>query len=288
MCYGDSILRTCPHCSATDQTFEFHGCYSGSSPTETWWILPCAIIEEVPVTVLCEDCLRCFHWLESLDTDFSSCIPLVSSDDPSTLPLADAESCRSLREADLGSIASIERKSSGSDPLRTSENHLRLICEWYENIEASLLPLKNSFSSMGACCIATRNADLIVKLGILEAEVEITLADALKKVEYVIETNTWIRQTTDDESKLKAVDPEEWRAAMFEMRMNCNGLLDDGDGSADTVTRRIRYLACEVCDELRAVEDEIGRVPDASSRSKAVDETNERNLMSKVRSLILG
>lgn len=261
--------------------FESHGCYSGSSPTETWWILPCAIIEEVPITVLCEHCLRCFHWLASLDTDFFSRIPLASSDDPSTLPLADAESCGSLRETDPDSVASIERKSSGSDPLQTSENHLKLICEWYETIKTYLLPLKSSFSRMSGRCIATRNADLIVKLGIFEAEVEITIADALKKVEYVIETNTWLRQITSDESKLKAVDPEELRAAMFDMRMNCNGLLDDRDGSADAVTRRIRYLACEVCDELRAAEDEIGR-------SKAVDETNERNLMSKVRSLILG
>lgn len=180
-------------------------------------------------------------WLEGVDAGDSRDASLAT-DDLSMVQLKGAESKEYDGENDLGSTASLERTSSCSNPLYTSENHLKLIFEWYENIEASLLPLKNSFSRMSARCIVTRNAELIVRLGILEAEVEITLANALEKLEYVIETNTWIRQTTSDETKLKAVEPEELRAAMFEMRMSCNGLFDDEDGSADAVTEMIKVF----------------------------------------------
>lgn len=141
---------------------------------------------------------------------------------------------------------------------------------------------------MSTRCIATRNPDLIVKLGILEAEVEVTLANALKKLEYVIETNTWIRQTTDDGGKLKTVDVEELRAAMFEMRMSCIALLDDEDVSAEAITKRLRKSAYDICDALRATEEEIAKEAEVSSRLKTVDKTGESKLMSKVWSMILG
>lgn len=211
MCYGDSILKTCPHCSSTDQIFEFHGCCSDLPPTETWWILLCAIVEEVPLTILCNDCLRCFQWLGSLDADASPDASLAT-DNFATLQLEGAEGQKYEGDADLSSIASMSRWSCHSDTIHTSSNHLKLICEWYDAIEHHLLPLKQSFPAMSTRC---RNPALMVKLGILEAEVGITVANALKKLEYVIETNTWIRQTTKDESKSKVVEPEELRAAFF-------------------------------------------------------------------------
>ncbi|KAG9527707.1 hypothetical protein KCU93_g4944, partial [Aureobasidium melanogenum] len=279
MCYGDSIFKTCPHCSSTDQVFEYHGCYSGSPPTKTWWILPCAIVEEIPVTVLCQDCLRCFQWLESLDADGSPDGSLASCNNVSTFQLEGEEGPEYEGDTDLSSIASMARWSCHSDTLYTSSNHLKLICEWYDAIEDSLRPLKQAFSAMSTRCIATRNPDLIFKLGILEAEVEITLANALKKLQYVIETNTWIRQTTDDEGKLKTVDVEELRAAMFEMRMSCIALLDDEDVSAEAITKRFRESAYDICDALRAAEEEIAKEAEVSGRLKTVDKTGEKDLL---------
>ncbi|KAG9855398.1 hypothetical protein KCU98_g1735, partial [Aureobasidium melanogenum] len=287
MCYGDSILKTCPHCSSTDQIFEYHGCSSGSPPTKTWWILPCAIVEEVPVTILCNECLRCFQWLGSLDVG-SSPDAQLATEDLATLHLNGADSPEYERDADLSSIASMARWSCCSDTIHTSSNHLELICEWYDDIEHYLLPLKRDFPRMGARCIATRNTDLIVKLGILEAEVEVTLASALKKLEYVIETNTWIRQTTEDETKSKAVEPEELRAAMFEMRMSCISLLEDEDVSAVAVTKRLRDSACEIWFAMEAAGEEIAKKAEATGRLKAVGKTSEPRFMSKVWSLVLG
>lgn len=282
MCYGDSIYKTCPQCSSFDQIFELRDYCSSTLPTKTWWILPCAIVEEVPVRDLCEGCLRCVDWLKELDT---ADLPYPSTMNSDNIPRTPVDAADNLEFGDEDD-ASMAKWSTRSEIPYTSSNHLKAICEWYDTIETSLPPLRQTLSRMSARCITTKNGSLIAKLGILEAEVEVTLSSALADLEYVIETNTWIRQVTSDVNELHTVEVEEIRAAMFEMRMSYIGLVDDEEGSAETITKKLWGEACEFCDLLEGVEEEMMIKNEASGRSQVLEDAGESNLISRVKSLI--
>jgi hypothetical protein len=207
MCHGNSIINTCPHCNTIDQTFEFHDCRFGHTPTSTWWILPSAILEDVYITEACNTCFYLFNWLNDLPSPASLTAP------------DDKEDCSMFENPvwdDNDRISICETEVDEEDG-----NHLELVCKWYEDIETYLSPIKSWFPTMRSRCTATRNHALITQLDTLEATVDITLTQSLEKVEYVIEVLTWIRTSTSEKSKLRHTEPEELRFAMAEMRKSC-------------------------------------------------------------------
>lgn len=239
MCYGDSIFKTCPHCDSTEQVFEQEGiCPFGSSPPENWWILPCVILEEFSLEEPCDACTHLFNWFETLPSPTSQ-IPFTDSTDGDDSAFIDKSNHENAY--DFGDLASVSSKESYTDD---PEEHIHLICTWYEDIEHYLNSIKAAIPSMRTRCFATKNVALILKLGLLEASIETTLTESLQKLEYVIELSTWLRQCAEGENG--DPEPDEIRAALFELRTNfCD--LHSEEGCADAVMQKLGDKATEVC-----------------------------------------
>lgn len=271
MCYGNSIINTCPHCTIVDQTFEFYGCHSGSTPTETWWILPSAILEDIELDEPCDSCSHLYGWLEDL--------PSPNSDYSLTETHGGGEESAEDDDADEHFLASVSTNQPwDEDP----EEHLMLICTWYENIERYLDSIKASTPSMRARCVATRDVALITQLGLLEANIQMTLTDASEKLEQYIEVSTWLRQCTT-EDRLRDTEPDEIRAAMFEMRM-CEFEVDSEEGCSDAVTKRLGNLATEVWYAMEAAEEEIEKEAGLSIALEKA--TKRKSFVNRVLSII--
>jgi hypothetical protein len=273
MCYGNSIINTCPHCTIVDQTFEFHGCHSGSNPTDTWWILPSAILEDVWLEDPCDSCSHLYGWLEELPSSTSD-YSLTESDS------ADEESAEQDDDADEHFMASVSTDQPwDEDP----EEHLNMVCTWYEDVERYLNSIKASIPSMCARCVATRDVTLITRLGLLEANIQMTLTDAAEKLEHYIEVSTWLRQCTTDENRLRDTEPEEVRAAMFEMRLifiEC----ESEEACSDAVTERLGNSATELWYAMEAAEEEIGKEAGLSCNTEKVN--NRKSFVGRVLSII--
>jgi hypothetical protein len=176
MCHGNSIINTCPHCNTIDQTFEFHDCHFGHTPTSTWWILPSAILEDVFITESCDECFFLFNWLEELPSPASLASPDKKEDfSMFENPIWDEGDHISISETEVS-------KNESSD-------HLELVYEWYDDIETYLSSIKLWFPTIRSRCTATRNPALITQLGVLEATIDTTQTQALQKVECVIEVS---------------------------------------------------------------------------------------------------
>jgi hypothetical protein len=213
-------------CMEDQAQIDVHDCHFGSTPTKTWWILPSAILEDVYFTEVCDTCVFLNNWLDGLPFP-----ELLSSPDNGEdfsnyeNPIWD--------ESDRISISATETDAGGED---TEEvGHLVLICEWYDDVERYLNSIKASFPSMRSRCTATRNAALMTQMSILEAHVDIALTSALKRLEYVIELSTWIRQCASDAQNLRGTDPGELKEAMYEMEMSCIEL--EREDAVDAVTQ---------------------------------------------------
>jgi hypothetical protein len=271
MCHGNSIISTCPHCTTIDQTFEFHVCHFGHTPTSTWWILPSAILQDVYITEACDTCFVLDKWF-----DDSPC--------PEALTAPDDKEDFSMFENpvwDEGDRISIsETEVSTDNPEDHPEDHLELICSWYDDIERYTASIKSSFPIMRARCTATRNVDLITQLGVSEATVATTLMQALEKLESVIELSTWIRRST---SKLADTDPEELRLAMWEMRKCCLQL-ESEDGCADAVTEKLGVMASEIWERMEVVEQEMERYTQLYGTEEV---TEKKTLVGRVMSMII-
>jgi len=149
MCYGDSIFRTCPHCNTTEQIFEQQGvCPFGSSPPETWWILPCVILEDVSLNEPCDSCTHLFKRFDSLSspTSQTSLPDFPNAGNSALLKNPDDEDA-----LDLSDSAFLSSKESHTDD---PEEHLNLICAWYDDIEHYLNSIKRSIPSIRTRCIA--------------------------------------------------------------------------------------------------------------------------------------
>jgi hypothetical protein len=271
MCYGNSIINTCPHCTIVDQTFEFHGCHHGSTPTETWWILPSAVLEDVWLEDPCDSCSHLYSWLDDLASSTSEC-SLTESD-------GGEQETAGLDDADEDFLASVSTNQPwDEDP----EEHLNLVCTWYEDIERYLNSIEASVPAMRSRCVATRNIALITQLGLLEANIQMTLADASEKLEHYIEVSTWLRQYTAEE-RLRDTEPEKIRAAMFEMRM-CEIECESEEGCSDTVTERLGNLATEVWYAMEAAEEEVEK--DAGLSVEIDKPTKRKSFVGRVLSMI--
>jgi hypothetical protein len=277
MCHGNSIISTCPHCTTVDQTFEFHDCHFGHTPTSTWWILPSAILEDVYVTEACDECFFLFNWLEELPSPTS----LTAPDDKEDFSIFENPI---WHDDDRISISATEM--SEDESADESGDHLELVCSWYEDIETYLSSIKSWFPTMRSRCVATRNPALITQLGILEATVELTPTQSLEKVEYVIEVSTWIRYSTSDESKLRNTDPEELRIAMWEMRKICVELGSE-EGCADAVTEKLGVMASEVWERLEVVEQEMERYAELYVDEEVEERMEKKTLVGRVLSMIV-
>jgi hypothetical protein len=274
MCHGNSIINTCPHCTTVDQTFEFHDCHFGHTPTSTWWILPSAILEEVYITEACDTCFVLDKWFEDLPCPEA----LTAPDDKEDFsmfenPVWDESDRISIYETDISTDDSEEHPG----------DHLKLICSWYDDIGNYLSSIKAWFPDMCARCTAIRNVDLITQLGVLEATVELTLTQALEKLEYVIEASTWIRHSTSDATKLRNTDPEELELAMWEMRKSCIELGSE-EGCADAVTDKICKMASEVWKRMQVVEVEMERYTELYGTEQKKE---EKTLVGRVMSMII-
>lgn len=272
MCYGNSIINTCPHCTIVDQTFEFHGCHSGSTPTATWWILPSAILEDVWLEGPCDSCSLLNTWLEDLLSAASEMSSTESSSD-------DEDSAEDDDDADEDFWASVSTNKSWDEG---PEEHLNLICTWYEDIERYLNSIKSSIPPMRSRCVATRTVALITQLGLLEANIQMTLTDASEKLEHYIEVSTWLRRCTAGE-KLRETEPEEIRAAMFEMRMifiEC----ESEEGCSDAVTERLGNLATKVWYAMEAAEEDIAKKAGLSIQIEKA--TKRKSFVGRVLSMI--
>jgi hypothetical protein len=243
MCYGNSIVNTCPHCTIIEQTFEFHDCHFGHTPTSTWWILPSAILEDVHITEACDTCFVLDKWFDELPSSDA----LTAPDDKEDFSMFENPV---WDEGDRIPIAETEVDADEDGYEDDSGDHLEKVCEWYDDIERYAASIKSWFPAMRARCTATRDVDLITQLGVLEATVDLTLTQALEKLEYVIETSTWIRQST---SKFADTDPEELRLAMWEMKKSCIEL-GSPEGCADAVTEKLGVMASEVWKRMEIVE----------------------------------
>jgi hypothetical protein len=275
MCYGNSIINTCPQCNITDQTFEFHDCHFGSTPTETWWILPSAILEDIYITEICDECVYLNNWLDELPSAQLLSTP-DNGEDFSIYenPVWD--------ESDRISIATTETDAEDED--EEEVDHLKVICEWYDNVDRYLHSIKINFSSMRSRCTATGNAALVTQMSFLEADVDIALTSAMKRLEYVIEVSTWIRQCTSDEQKLRDTDFEELREAMYETRMSCNELARDD--AVDSATQNLGNLATKVWYEMETVEAEMERYAQLYGTEEVV-EVKKTTLVGRVWSMIV-
>jgi hypothetical protein len=161
--------------------------------------------------------------------------------------------------------------------------HLEKVCEWYEDIERYAASIKAWFPDMRARCTATKNVDPITQLGVLEATVDITLTQALEKLEYVIGTSTWIRHSTSDATNLANTDPEELRLAMWEMGKSCIELGSE-EGCADAVTDKICRMASEVWKRMQVVEVEMERYTELYGTEQKKE---EKTLVGRVMSMII-
>jgi hypothetical protein len=190
------------------------------------------MLEDVFITEACDECFFLFNWLDDLPCPEALHSP-DNKEDFSMFenPIWDDSDHISICETDI--------------PEDEDGEHLRKVCEWYEDIETYLSSSKSWFPTMRSQCTTTRNPTLITQIGILEVTIDTTLTQALEKVEYVIEVSTWIRQSTSDESKLKNTEPEELRIAIWEMRMRCVEL-ESHEGCADAVTEKLGVMASEV------------------------------------------
>jgi len=251
MCYGDSIFRTCPHCNTTDQVFEQEGvCPFGSSPPETWWILPCVILEDVSLNEPCDSCTHLFECFDSLSSPNSqtSLTDFPNAGNSALLKNPDDEDALDLSD----SAFLLSKESHTDDP----EEHLNLICAWYEDIEHYLNFIKRSIPSIRTRCIATKNVALILELGLLEASIETTLTESLQNLEYIIELSTWLRRCADGENV--HVDPDDVEAALLEMRMNYSHLRSE-EGCADAISQRLGDAATEIWYAMEAAEEVLER-----------------------------
>jgi hypothetical protein len=276
MCHGNSIINTCPHCTTVDQTFEFHDCHFGHTPTSTWWILPSAILEDVYITEACDTCFVLDKWF-----DDSPCPEaLTAPDDKEDFsmfenPVWDERDRISICETEVSEDEDEEEDEDGY--------HLELVCEWYDDIENYLSSVKAWFPTMRSRCTATRDVNLITQLGILEATVDITLTQALHKLEYVIETSTWIRHSTSDATNLANTDPEELRLAMWEMGKCCIEL-ESQEGCADAVTEKLGEIASQVWERMEVVEVEMERYTELYGTEQKKE---KKTLVGRVLSMIV-
>lgn len=268
MCYGDSIFKTCPHCNSTEQVFEQEGvCSLGSCPPEIWWILPCVILEEISLDEPCDSCTHLFDWFENLPSPTSqiSLTDFTNGDDSTILKNSDHEDAY-----DFSDLASVSTQDSYTDD---PEEHIHLICEWYEDIEHYLSSIKRSIPSMRTRILATKNVALILKLGLLEATIETTLSESLQKLEDIIELSTWLRQCAEGENG--DPEPEETRTALFEMRMNFCDLWSE-EGCADSITQRLGNAATEVWYAMVAAEEVVEREAMVYGTELEVPESTEK------------
>lgn len=153
----------------------------------------------------------------------------------------------------MSDLASVSTQDSYTDD---PEEHLHLICEWYEDIEHYLNSISLSVPTMRTRILATKNVPLILKLGLLEASIQTTLSKSLQKLGYIIELSTWLRQCAEGENG--DPEPEEIRTALFEMRMNFCDLWSE-EGCADAITQRLGDAATEVWCAMVAAEEVIER-----------------------------
>lgn len=242
-----------------------------------WWILPCVILEEFSIDEPCDSCSHLFNWFDDLSSPTSQ-LSLTDStnDDDSTKP--DDEDAD-----DLNGLASVSSKESHTDD---PEDHLQLICTWYNDIEHHLTSILRSIPSFRARCLATKNVALILKLGVLEASIETTLTESLQQLEYIIELSTWLRLSA--EGRNGDIDPEEVRTALFEMRMNYCDLCSE-EGCADAVAERFAVKVAEVWDALEAAEEVCAREAVVYGIGLEVPETKEKrkSFVGRVLSMIV-
>lgn len=235
----------------------------GSSPPETWWVLPCVILEEFSLNEACDSCTHLSNWFENLSSQTSQ-ISLADSTDGNNSAAAREKSY------DLSDLASVSTQDSNTDD---PEEHIHLICEWYEDIEHYLNSIKANIPSMRTRCIATKNVALILKLGLLEASIETTLTESLQKLEYIIELSTWLRQCAEGENGNP--EPDEIRAALFEMRTNyCD--LHSEEGCAEAITERLGNAATEVWYAMEAAEELLEREAVVYGTGLEVSDTTQK------------
>ncbi|KAH0286064.1 hypothetical protein M436DRAFT_60231 [Aureobasidium namibiae CBS 147.97] len=281
MCYGDSVFITCPRCNTTEQIFEQQGvCPFGSSPPETWWILPCVILGEFSLNEPCNSCSHLFNWFDNLASPTSqiSLTDSTNGDDSALLKNSNHEDV-----CNCSYLASVSSEESYTDD---PEEHLHLICTWYEDIEHHLNSIRRSIPSIRTRCIATKNVALILKLGLLEASIETTLTESLQQLEYIIELSTWLRLCAGGEND--DVEPDDIRSALFEMRMNYCDLCSD-EGCADAVTKGFGVAVGEVWGALEAAEEVCRREAVIYGVGLEVPETKEKrkSFVDRVLSMIV-
>jgi hypothetical protein len=186
-------------------------------------------------------------------------------------------------ERDRISICETEVSEDEDEEEDEDGDHLELVCEWYDDIENYLSSVKAWFPTMRSRCTATRDVNLIAQLVILEVTVDITLTQALQKLEYVIGTSTWLRHSTSDETSLRAADPEELRLAMWEMRKSRRDL-ESEEGCADAVTEKLGVMASEIWERMEVVEQEMERYTQLYGTEEV---TEKKTLVGRVMSMII-
>lgn len=186
-------------------------------------------------------------------------------------------------ESDRISISATETDAEDEDVGEV--DHLKLVCEWYDNDNRYLNSIKVNITFMRSRCLATKNASLTTQMSILEANVDITLTSALKRLGCVIELTTWLRQCSSSEQKLRDTDPEELRPAVWEMKMNAIELKKDD--AVETATQDLGDLANKVWHDIETVEAEMERYAQLYSNQEVDKVAAKQTLVNRVWSMIV-